>query len=156
MSVASGTMRMLQTLETSGTVREARGIGFQHINLSVFNCVLHVHQAFDMHLFCDLACVFFDRLHIFFGNVHGRDDTGGVSGVDAGQLNVLHNRRYKCMVAVADGVSLTFQWRDAGNGRSGSDGPALRPQPLSYILSGFRRHTPLPCRGRPAHKKDEP
>ena len=62
-----------------------------------------------MHLFCDLACVFFDRLYIFFGNVYGRDNTCRVSGVYTGKLNVLHNSRYKCMISVADRICLTFQ-----------------------------------------------
>ena len=61
-----------------------------------------------MHLLRDLPGVLLDGLHILQGNVYGGDDAGGVSGVDAGQLNVLHDRRHKGVGSVADGVGLTF------------------------------------------------
>ena len=38
----------------------------------------------------------------------GRDDAGGVAGVDPGQLNVLHNSGHKGVGAVADGVCLAL------------------------------------------------
>lgn len=40
--------------------------------------------------------------------VLGRQDARGVSGVDAGQLDVLHHSRNEYILAVADGVGLTL------------------------------------------------
>ena len=84
------------------------GVGLQHVHLAVFDGVLHIHQALDMHLLGDLSGIFLDGLQIFRGNVHGRNDAGGVSGMDACQLNVLHDRRHKGVGTVADGIRLTF------------------------------------------------
>ena len=38
-----------------------------------------------------------------------RDNAGAVSGMDAGELNVLHNGGNKCVCSVADRICLAFQ-----------------------------------------------
>ena len=85
------------------------GIGFQHVHFSVLNRVLHVHEASDMHFLSDLPRVFFDRLHIFCGNMHRRNDARGISRMDPCQLDMFHHGRDERMRAVADGIRLALQ-----------------------------------------------
>ena len=61
-----------------------------------------------MHLFGDLSGVFLDGLHIFGRNMYRWNDAGRVTGMYAGQLNMLHYCRDKGVSAVTDGICLTF------------------------------------------------
>ena len=58
MSVASGTMRILHTFDTSGTVLDARGFASNTYTFSVFDRILHVHKTLYMHFLSDLSGVF--------------------------------------------------------------------------------------------------
>ena len=62
-----------------------------------------------MHLFRDLPGVLLDGTYIFFGNVYGRDDARGISGVHACKFDMFHDCRHKCMISVTNGVCFTFQ-----------------------------------------------
>ena len=91
--------------------------------------------------------------------MHGRNDAGGISGVNAGKLNMLHHRRNKSVGTVTDSVCFALQWRDAGNGRSESAGQALRPQRPPYrpvMLSGIINNFHAPAAqhiGRTNHNR---
>ena len=61
-----------------------------------------------MHLLCNLSRILFNDLHVLLRDVLGRNDTSGVSGVNACKLNVLHYGRNKGMRSVADGICLTL------------------------------------------------
>ena len=84
------------------------GIGFQHIDCVLVDGVLHVHQAHHAHLAGDVRGVLADDLLILLRNFHGGDHAGGVSGVDAGLLNVLHDCGHKGVGSVGDGVRLAL------------------------------------------------
>ena len=62
-----------------------------------------------MHLLRDLPGVLLDGLKVLRVDVLRRKDACGVAGVDAGQLDVLHDRRHICVGSVADGVRLALQ-----------------------------------------------
>ena len=62
-----------------------------------------------MHFLGNLLRVLLDCPHIFFGNVNGRDNTCGVTGVYPCKLDMLHDRRDEGVVPVADSVGFTFQ-----------------------------------------------
>ena len=62
-----------------------------------------------MHFLSNLSGVLLDRLHILRRDVYGRDDASGVTGVNAGQLDMLHHCWNKRMGAVADGIRLALQ-----------------------------------------------
>ena len=51
---------MLHTLDTSGTVRDARGFASKYVDYAVLDGILHVHQSLNMHLLCDLSCILLD------------------------------------------------------------------------------------------------
>ena len=85
------------------------GIGLQHIHLAVFDGVLHVHEAYYVHLHRDLAGIFFNGLQVFFRDLPAGQDAGTVAGVDAGQFDMFHDCRNKSVLAVGDGVRFTFQ-----------------------------------------------
>ena len=72
------------------------------------SCLLYT-SAIDMHFFCDLSRIFLDGPYIFFRNMYGRDDAGGVSGMYAGKLDMLHNRWNECVGSVADRVCLALE-----------------------------------------------
>ena len=55
---------MPQTLDTSGTVLDARGFASDDKYLAVLNRILHIHQANNMHLLCDLSGVVFQIVSI--------------------------------------------------------------------------------------------
>ena len=57
-----------------------------------------------MHLQRQFLRVALDRLDVLFRNGDGRDEAGGVAGVDAGLLDVLHDGGDERFLAVADGV----------------------------------------------------
>ena len=61
-----------------------------------------------MHLFCNTACVITDCLYLILGQISGRKDTSGVTGVDTCQLDMLHNSRNKYVLAIADSICLTL------------------------------------------------
>ena len=106
-SVASFTILMLHTLDTSGTVRDA-SVCLQHVYFAVLDCILHVHRTYYVHLFCDTACVIADCLYLILGQISGRKDTSGVSGMDTCQLDVLHNCRNKYVLAITDRICFTL------------------------------------------------
>ena len=61
-----------------------------------------------MHFLCNLSGVFLNNLYILLGNMSGRNDTCGVTGVNTCQLNMLHNGRHERMGAIADCICLTL------------------------------------------------
>ena len=61
-----------------------------------------------MHLNCDLSCVFLDSLNEFRCKVLRRQDACGVTGVDSGKLDVLHNCRNIAVCTIGDSVCLTL------------------------------------------------
>ncbi len=65
-SVAILAIEMLQTLETSGTVRDARGLASRTVDFIVADRILHVHQADDVQFPGDLLGIVDD----------GRDHAG--------------------------------------------------------------------------------
>lgn len=96
------------TLETMGTVREARGVGFNDVHLVVADGELHVQDALHLEVLGDLGGVFLNGADVLGGDGHGRNGAGGVSGVDAGQLNVLHDRGHEGVRAVGQRVHFRF------------------------------------------------
>ena len=84
------------------------GIGLQDEDDIVLDGILHVHQTDDMHLLGDPACILADGLQILLRNMSGGDDAGRVTRVDAGQLDVFHDRGHKGVRAVADRVRLAL------------------------------------------------
>ena len=62
-----------------------------------------------MHLLRNLPRVLLDRLHALRRNMHGRNNTCRIAGVNARQLDMLHHRGHKSVGTVADGVRLTLQ-----------------------------------------------
>ena len=80
-------MRMPQTLDTSGTVRTP-GVRFQHIHLAILNGILHIHQTYYVHLYRDLAGIFFNGIQVFFGNLPAGQEQVAVAGMDVGQFDV--------------------------------------------------------------------
>ncbi len=61
-----------------------------------------------MHFFSDLSRVLADGLKILFRNMPRRNDAGGVAGVNAGELDVLHDGGHEGMSTVADRVRLAL------------------------------------------------
>ena len=57
-------MEMLQTLETSGTVREARGLASRYVNDVVGDGVLNIHQSDHAEFHGNFFCVFIDRINV--------------------------------------------------------------------------------------------
>ena len=62
-----------------------------------------------MHLLRNLSGIFLNRLHALLRDMHGRNDTCRIPGMDARKFNMLHHGRDKGMRTIADGVRLTFQ-----------------------------------------------
>ena len=85
------------------------GVRFQNVYLSFADGILHIHQSHNTHFTGYGRSIFPDQVLVFFGNLHRRDHTGGISGVDAGLFNMLHNRRNKGVGAVRNSVCLAFQ-----------------------------------------------
>ena len=80
------------------------GVRFQNVDDVVADRVLDVHQSDHVHFQRQFLSVALDRLDVLFRNGDGRDEAGGVAGVDAGLLDVLHDGGNKSFLAVADGV----------------------------------------------------
>ena len=57
-----------------------------------------------MHLKSELLGVALDGVNVLLRNGDGRDEAGGVAGVDAGLLDVLHDGGHEGFLAVANGV----------------------------------------------------
>ena len=85
------------------------GVSLKHVHLAVFNGILHIHKTYHVHLYCNLAGIFFNGLQVFFGNLTAWQDAGTVTGMDACQFNMFHNRRYEGILAVGNGIRLAFQ-----------------------------------------------
>ena len=54
------------------------------------------------------SVVLIDRINVLRGDANGGNHAGGVAGVNAGQLNMLHHRRNKGVLAVGEAVGLHF------------------------------------------------
>ena len=122
---------VLQTLETSGTVRDARGLASRTNTLpsSIAYCMfmrpqnhtrreqrkcLHFHcravwVSENVEGFGNLASVILDGRKIFLGDGHRRDNAGGVTGVDTGKFHVFHHGRDVNVFAVGEGVGFAFE-----------------------------------------------
>ena len=97
---------MLQTLETRRHGATGTGVRFKDVDRVLADRVLDVHQADDAQLDSDLAVVLIDRVDVFGGDADGRDHAGRVARVNAGQLDVLHDRRHERVFAVGNRVGL--------------------------------------------------
>ena len=85
--------------------RAAR-VGLEDVDDIPGDRVLDVHQADDVQRDGDLARVVADGLQVQRRDADRGDDAGGVPGVDARQLDVLHDRGDEGVGAVGDGVGL--------------------------------------------------
>ncbi|OPY04451.1 MAG: hypothetical protein A4E66_02588 [Syntrophus sp. PtaB.Bin001] len=81
-------------------------IGFQYVDDIVGDGVLDVHKADNLEFDGDGLCVFIDRFQVLGGDADRRNDAGGIAGMDARQLDVLHDGRDKGVRSVRDGVGL--------------------------------------------------
>ncbi len=104
----------------------ARGprIGLQDVDRVLADGVLDVHQPDHLQLHGDLAGVLVDRVDVLRRDADRRDDAGRVARVDAGQLDVLHDRRHEGVRAVGRWRRPRPRWRSPGTCRSGSAAPA--------------------------------
>lgn len=122
---------MLQTLETRGTVRDARGLASRTNTLpsSIAYCMfmrpqnhtrreqrkcLHFHcravwVSENVEGFSNLAGIILDGGEVFLRDGHRRDDAGGVTGVDTGKFHVFHHGRDVNVFAVREGIGFAFQ-----------------------------------------------
>ena len=122
---------VLQTLETSGTVRDARGLASRTNTLpsSIAYCMfmrpqnhtrreqrkcLHFHcravwVSENVEGFSNLAGIILDGREVFLRDGHRRDDAGGVTGVDTGKFHVFHHGRDVNVFAVGEGVGFAFE-----------------------------------------------
>ncbi len=70
------------------------------------DCVLDVHQPHHLQFDGDLAVVLVNGVDMLWRDTDRRDDTGRITRVDAGQLDVLHHGGYEGVVAVGETVGL--------------------------------------------------
>jgi hypothetical protein len=78
-------------LETNGTVRLARGLASRHIHRAVLHGVLNVDEPLHPRARAMARCVAGEvGQHLRFQAV-GRQNTGGIPGMDAGLFDVFHD-----------------------------------------------------------------
>ena len=126
---------VLQTLETSGTVREACGFASSTNTLpsSMAYCMfmrpqnhtrreqrkcLHFHcravwVSENVEGFGNLSRVILDGCQVFLRDGHRRDNASGVTGVDTGKFHVFHHGRDVNVLAVGEGVGFAYGDRSA-------------------------------------------
>ncbi|MNK62475.1 hypothetical protein D3C87_816560 [compost metagenome] len=80
------------------------GVHLDEVDLVVFHRELDVHQAHHAELQCQLAYLLAHLVLDGLGQGVGRQGAGGVTGVDTGLLDVLHDAADDHVHAVADGV----------------------------------------------------
>ncbi|MNC09162.1 hypothetical protein D3C75_567800 [compost metagenome] len=80
------------------------GVHLDEVDLVVFHRELHVHQADHAELQGQLANLLAHLVLDGLGQGVGRQGAGGVTGVDTGLLDVLHDAADDHVHAVADGV----------------------------------------------------
>ena len=84
------------------------GIRLDDKYLAVLNRILHIHQANNMQLLCDLSGVVFQSFDLLFCQSSRGNDTSRVTGVNTSQLDMLHNCRNKYVLAIADRICFTL------------------------------------------------
>ena len=84
------------------------GICLDDKYLAVLNRILHIHQANNMQLLCDLSGVVFQSFDLLFCQSSRGNDTSRVTGVNTSQLDMLHNRRNEYMLTIAYCVRFTL------------------------------------------------
>ncbi len=82
------------------------GVGLNDIDRVVGNGILYIHQPHHVQLNGDSSGIFLDGIQVLGRNADGRYHTGGIPRMDAGQLDMFHDRRNIGVRAVADGVGL--------------------------------------------------
>ena len=75
---------------------------------AVLDRVLHIHETDNVHLDCDLPCVFLDGGNLLVSKVQRRQDARRVTGVDTCKLDVLHDSWNIAVGAVRDRICLTL------------------------------------------------
>ena len=105
-SLASGTP---MALDTNGHGARGARVDLEHVDLLVLDRELDVHQADHAELPRERARLRLDALDLVVAERVGRQRAGGVAGVDAGLLDVLHDAAHHHALAVGDGVHVDLE-----------------------------------------------
>jgi len=84
------------------------GIRLQNVNHIIGDGVLYVHQADYSEFHGNFFCIVIDSFNVTQRNAHRRNDTGGIAGMNTGQLDMFHDRRNKSIRAVRNRVGFRF------------------------------------------------
>ena len=93
-------------LATKGTVRLARGIDLQHVDVVALHGKLRVHQPDDIEAAGQRLGLALDLGDDLGREGMGRQRAGGIAGMDAGLLDMLHDAGDEDRLAVGDGIDI--------------------------------------------------